>query len=149
VTRDDDACALWAEVYPSLSEDRPGLVGALTSRAEAQVLRLSVIYAVMDKSSVGRPDHLMAALAFWDYAEDSARYIFGSASGNPVADRILSALKDAGAAGMALTAISGLFSNHTKANQIHTALDELEGAGLAECKTVKTEGRSSVFYRAL
>src|SRR5439155_25377754 len=60
VKRDDDARAIWAQVYPSLSEGRPGLVGALTSRAEAQVLRLSVIYAVMNESTVVRPDHLMA-----------------------------------------------------------------------------------------
>jgi hypothetical protein len=132
-----------------LSEGQPGLVGALTSRAEAQVLRLSVIYAVMDKSPVVRPEHLLAALAFWDYAEDSARYIFGNASGNPVADRILSALKDAGAAGMTSTQISGLFSRHAKAGQIHAALNELETAGLAGHKTVETEGRSCVVYHAL
>jgi hypothetical protein len=149
VVRDDDARAIWAEVYPSLSEGRPGLVGALTSRAEAQVLRLSVIYAVMDKSLVVRPEHLLAALAFWDYAEESARYIFGNASGNPVADRILSALKDAGSAGKTLTEISGLFSRHTKATQIHAALEELKSAGLAGHKTVETDGRPSVVYYAL
>jgi hypothetical protein len=132
-----------------LSEGQSGLVGALTSRAEAQVLRLSVIYAVMDKSSVVRSEHLLAALAFWDYAEESARYIFGNASGNPVADRILSALKDAGAAGMTLTEISGLFSRHTKAGQRQAALEELESAGLAGRKTVETDGRPSVVYYAL
>jgi hypothetical protein len=149
MTRNDDARALWAEVYPSLSEGRPGLVGALTSRAEAQVLRLSVIYAVMDRSPVVRPEHLLAALALWDYAEASARYIFGNASGNPAADRILSALKDAGSAGMTSTQISALFSRHTKAAQIHAALNELESAGLAGHKTVETDGRPCAVYHAL
>lgn len=65
--RDDAARGLWAAVYPSLSDGLPGLLGAATSRAEAQVLRLSAIYAVLDCSETIRVDHLQAALAVWDY----------------------------------------------------------------------------------
>jgi hypothetical protein len=75
IKRDDAAKKLWAEVYPRLSEGFPGLVGAATSRAEAQVLRLSAIFAVLDMSETIRVEHLHAALAVWDYAFDSARYI--------------------------------------------------------------------------
>ncbi len=87
--------AVWAEVYPKLSEGRPGLLGAATSRAEAQVMRLATIYALLDKSAVVRAEHLMAALAVWEYAEQSAKYIFGSALGDPTADAILRALRRA------------------------------------------------------
>jgi hypothetical protein len=45
VERDPEAGKLWAEMYSELSADRPGLLGAATSRAAAQVLRLSLIYA--------------------------------------------------------------------------------------------------------
>ena len=38
---DDAARKLWAQVYPTLSEGKPGLLGAITARAEAQVLRIS------------------------------------------------------------------------------------------------------------
>ena len=38
--RDKDAHKLWAQVYPELSDGKAGF-GAVTSRAEAQVLRLS------------------------------------------------------------------------------------------------------------
>jgi hypothetical protein len=41
IKRDDDARALWAEVYHDLSEGKEGLIGAILSRAEAQVLRQS------------------------------------------------------------------------------------------------------------
>src|SRR5262249_22947897 len=44
VVRDAEARAVWHEVYPRLSDDRPGMVGAVLNRAEAHVLRLSVLY---------------------------------------------------------------------------------------------------------
>ena len=44
--------------------------------------------------------HLKAALAVWAYCEASAKYIFGSTLGDPMADDILRALKRAGADGM-------------------------------------------------
>lgn len=45
VAFDDVARAAWHQVYPNLSEGRPGLLGAVTSRSEAQTLRLALIYA--------------------------------------------------------------------------------------------------------
>jgi hypothetical protein len=39
--RDDRAKAVWREVYPSLSEGKPGLAGAMLGRAEAQVMRMA------------------------------------------------------------------------------------------------------------
>ncbi len=38
----------WAAVYPELTQDRPGLLGAATARAEAQTLRLALTYALLD-----------------------------------------------------------------------------------------------------
>ncbi len=70
--------AIWAGIYPQLAEAEQGLVAAIISRAEAQVLRLSALYAVLDRSPMIREPHLLAALAVWDYAEASARRIFGS-----------------------------------------------------------------------
>jgi hypothetical protein len=52
LNRDEQARALWHECYPALSQVRPGLYGAATSRAEAQVLRLSAIYSVLDCSPI-------------------------------------------------------------------------------------------------
>jgi hypothetical protein len=44
--RDKQARAIWHSVYPSLSEGKPGLLGAVTSRAEAQTMRLACLYAL-------------------------------------------------------------------------------------------------------
>ena len=77
IGRDDRARGLWAERYLDLSEGQPGLLGAVTSRAEAQVTRLSLIYALLaERTKVAEMD-LQAALAVWDYCERSASYIFG------------------------------------------------------------------------
>jgi hypothetical protein len=42
-------------MYLELSADRPALLGAATSRAAAQVLRLSLIYALLAGSGMVRP----------------------------------------------------------------------------------------------
>ena len=87
-------------VYPKLSEGKPGLLGAITARAEAQVLRLSKLYALLDCSNMVEVDHLSAALALWAYCERSAGWVFESGTGNKNADRILAALKAAGKKGL-------------------------------------------------
>ena len=71
IKKDDRARGLWAEVYPDLSSGKPGLIGAVISRSEAQVMRLACLYAVLDQSVVITTDHLLAALALWDYCEAS------------------------------------------------------------------------------
>lgn len=139
--RDAEAKAMWAEVYPKLSEGEPGLVGAVLSRAEAQVLRLSAVYSALDGSALVRPPHLQAALAVWDYAEASARRIFGSQLGDPVADVILEALTTRGP--MTRTAIHGLFGRHKDANQIDGALAQLEARGRVRRGIRETAGRSA------
>jgi hypothetical protein len=87
VQRNAAAKALWAEVYPGLSEGQDGLVGVVTSRAEAQVLRLSLVYALLDCSDEIQPAHLEAALAVWEYCQRTAEWIFSNLSGNSIADR--------------------------------------------------------------
>src|SRR5262249_13926753 len=77
--RDEEAREIWREVYGQLSGERPGLAGSLLGRAEAHVLRLSVLYALLDCSTAVKAPHLMAALAVWDYCDASVRHIFSDA----------------------------------------------------------------------
>jgi hypothetical protein len=147
IERDDDARQLWASVYPHLSTGRLGLLGAATSRAEAQVLRLSAIYAVIAMSKTIRVDHLNAALAVWDYSFASARHIFGDATGDPVADRIREALR-ASEDGMTRTQIRDLFKRHESTDRITQALNQLAALGLAERATLKGDGRTTEVWYA-
>ncbi len=139
IPRDDEAEAAWHSVYGPLSSGQPGMVGAITNRGEAQVLRLSLIYALLDCSSVVRPAHLGAALAVWDYAKASAELIFGGKVGDPVADTILTTLRARGV--LTRTEISGLFGRHHSADRIELAVALLERSGCIRRSTQSTLGR--------
>jgi hypothetical protein len=60
VKMDCEASEYWEAAYPDLSEGHPGLLGDVTSRGEAQVLRLSLIYALLDCSPIITVEHLIA-----------------------------------------------------------------------------------------
>ncbi len=142
--RNQAARELWAEVYNELSEGKPGLLGSVTSRAEAQVLRLSGLYALLEGSSCIEVNHLRAALALWDYCDRSARWIFGTWTGSPDADRILSALRKAGAYGMRATEISEqVFQRHRKGEAIEEALRLLSVSNLAAFSEEPTGGATA------
>jgi hypothetical protein len=131
VRRTADCVELWRSVYARLSADRPGALGAVTARAEAQVLRLSGLYALLDESPWIDVCHLQAALALWDYSERSCRWVFGDRQGDPDADLLLAALRDASArGGLSLTEISAVFGRHKPAPQIHRMLRELAESGV-------------------
>jgi len=140
VSFDNDARERWKEVYPKLSKGSPGLHGCVTGRAEAQVVRIALIYALMGQNNKIGVDHLLAALAIWDYANESAKYIFGEATGDPTRDTIVTSLK-ASSTGMTRSDISGALGRHIKADQIDRTLAELKTEGLADCETEVTEGR--------
>lgn len=137
----ESARETWETVYEPLSEGKPGLFGAVTGRAEAQVVRLALIYAVMDQSKTIEREHIEAALALWDYAEESARHIFGNATGDPVADQISEALEAAGDTGMTRTEIRDLFKRHKSSERINQALALLLKAGRVHQKASDTGGR--------
>lgn len=138
-----DAREVWAAVYPTLSEGYSGLFGAVTARAEAQCLRLALLFALMDEAQeIGRA-HILAALAVWERAQASARHIFGSALGDPIADEILRSLKAAGPVGMSRTEISRTFSGHKSAERIGAALDLMQRRGLAYSELRQTAGAPS------
>jgi DNA replicative helicase MCM subunit Mcm2 (Cdc46/Mcm family) len=140
--RDDAARELWAKVYPALSEGKPGLLGAITARAEAQALRLSAIYALLDCSNVIRVEHLKAALALWNYCERSAAWIFETGPGNKNADRILAALRVAREKGLTKEQITAdVFKRNVPGFDIDEALRLLHSLNLAHRVKEKTGGR--------
>lgn len=146
--RDDDARQLWHEVYEELSTGHPGLLGAITSRAEAQTMRLACLYALLDCSDVVRRTHLESALELWKFCERSARFIFGESLGDPVADEILKLLREAGASGLTRTELNNYFSNH-KTPAIKQALRTLAGSGLVVSVKEQTGGRPVERFFAL
>jgi Protein of unknown function (DUF3987) len=138
----------WAAIYGALSMSQAGLLGAITARAEAQTIRLALLYALLDGAADIDEPHLRAALAVWEYCEASAARIFGNALGDPVADEIERALLHAGAAGITRTAIRDLFGRNKSADRIGAALALLTTKGRASAETKVTGGRPSEVWFA-
>lgn len=125
VSRTEAFWAGWEAVYPTLSDGHAGLLGAVLSRAEAQVLRLALIYALLDGVGAIDAPHLLAALAVWDYCEASARYLFADDVGDPTADTILRGLRQAGGAGLTRSDLHSLFFRNASAPEIDRGLGVL------------------------
>ncbi len=138
--RDETARKMWIEVYEQLSEGKNGLFGAVTARAEAQVMRIACIYALLDKSATIRKEHLAAALAVWEYAEASAKYIFGDSMGDPIADEINRMLIHSHE-GLTRTQISNNLGRNKPSTQIGRALGVLLDQGLVFMAKRETGGR--------
>jgi hypothetical protein len=138
ITMTHSAAKEWATIYETLSTAKSGMLGAVTARAEAQVIRLAMIYALLDSKTQIDVDHLKAGLAVWQYCDASATRIFGAALGDPVADDILHALKKADKDGLSRTSIRSLFSGHQSSERVSAAL-----AMLLEKGMVRMEGKVS------
>jgi hypothetical protein len=138
--RDQEARAIWREVYGTLSAERAGLAGAMVGRAEAHVLRLSLVYALLDCSPLIQEVHLLAALAVWDYCERSVKYLFGDSLGDALADELLRLLRTC-PAGLTRTDISQYLGRHQSAERISRALGLLLQHRLVRREQEKTQGR--------
>ena len=148
IKRDADADVYWSQIYGELSKGHPGLLGSVTSRAEAQVMRLACLYALLDCSLWIRRQHLEAAAAFWKYCLDSARYIFGNQTGDKTADKIYAALQGA-EDGLSRTQLRDLFQRNATAGQINSGLKVLIELGRIDVQTQKTDGRTAEVFRVV
>lgn len=145
IKRDANASRLWHQVYKKLSDGFGGLLGSVTSRATAQVIRLASIYALLDCSNVVRLEHLEAALALWQFCEDSAKHIFGMSLGDKIADEIFTALQSTDA-GMSKTEISNYFNRNRTAKEIETALQTLlELSRIEKIKEKRSDRTREIF----
>jgi hypothetical protein len=134
ITMTADARAIWESIYAALSAGGDGLHGAVTARAEAQVIRLALIYCLLDGSpQIDRP-HLLAALAIWDYCDATAKFVFGSSLGNKIADELMRRLRGSGSVGMTRTEIRDAFNKHLSAERLGAALELLRSKGLVACE---------------
>ena len=139
---------LWQSIYPELSRGECGLFGAVTARAEAQVLRLACLYSLLDGKSQISASSIRAALAVWEYCKASARHVFGARLGDPTADAILSRLRNSQSK-LSRTQISRIFSGNKPAHEIDRALSLLLKLNLASCEmSVEGEGRPTEVWSA-
>lgn len=152
MTRSRDAAHIWRGVYEELTGGKPGLLGTVLARATAHVTRLACIYAVLDESRVVEADHMLAALALWDYSEASARFIFGNRLGDSDAEKLIAGLKKALPGGLSRTEISvKVFGGHKPKAEIDALLGNLLTLGeihKAPPEQPAAPGRKAVIWRA-
>jgi uncharacterized protein DUF3987 len=147
VTMTEAAAGAWEAAYADLAADRPGLLGAVIARAETQVIRLALVYALLDCTHQIDVVHLEAAMAVWAYCEESATRIFGDSLGDPIADEILIALRRSGS--MTGSDMHNLFGRNRSADQIGIALGLLLKTGRAKFETRQTGGRPVETWSAI
>lgn len=116
----------WINIYTQLSAEQEGVLGDVTSRSEAQVLRLALLYALIDGQNVIDIDHLKAGLTLWQYAADSAAYIFGSVQMSPLESKILHALQ---VSSLTRTELHSALGGHVKKDKLDPALATLRRSG--------------------
>jgi hypothetical protein len=138
----------WRDIYIQLASDNnDGIAGALCARAEAHVLRLAMLYALIDGDTTIGTSHLRSALALWDYAARSAAWATRATTADPVAEQIHTALR-ASADGLTRTQLRDLFGRNQPTARIDQALAVLAHAGHAQRRRLTTTGRPAEIWTA-
>jgi hypothetical protein len=141
VTMCAEAREQWTTIYPELSREHSGLAGSIINRAEAQTLRLALIYALLDGQNVIREHHLDSALALWRYAQDSALYIFGDRAADPLEEKILEALKQGP---LTATELSACLNRHVPKDRLQPLLQQMEAQQRITVTREKSDGRTRI-----
>jgi len=142
---DNETKPLWEQIYPELSEGKPGIVGSILARSETYVCRLCCLYALLDKSKTIKPEHLKAAIAIWDYCADSVRFIFQDATGSKLANGILNLLNSK-LNGVSRTEIHSHFDNNCSKSEVDIALKLLKKQEFADFEEKTTGGRPAEMW---
>jgi hypothetical protein len=142
-----EARDLWKAMYGELAASLPsGPLGEVLSRCHPHVIRLAGIYTVADGTTAIGVDHLRAARDLWDASARCARYIFGDSLGDPLAEKILAALK-ASPSGLTRTQIrADVFQRHLASPRLQSALALLLERGAIREVAEKTDGRTAHRY---
>lgn len=137
----------WSWLYRALSDDVPGVVGSLTARAEAQLLRLAVLYAALDGSTTVEIAHLDAAQAVWAFCERSVTELFAPETiDDRLARTLLAALAER-PEGLDGTQQRDLFARHVSGERLAKLRRDLESRGLVSTHKERTAGRSRLVTR--
>ena len=138
----------WDRIYPALSgwTDPHADDERDTGRAEAQVMRIALVYALLDQAMQIDLPHLRAALEVWRYCRDGARHIFRARERDARESQLAADMDRLRAAMtpdevMSRTAIMRATRNNIPAGRLDAALTELERLGEAEQREPRDKER--------
>jgi hypothetical protein len=101
-------------------------MGSITSRSEAYVLRLSLLFCLLDGLSEIEKRHIQAGIELIEFCNSSVEYIFSTPAESEAgtdADRLLVALDKSP---MTQTEVSKLFSGHKTRRELTELLTDLQ-----------------------
>ncbi|TKG66188.1 DUF3987 domain-containing protein [Prauserella endophytica] len=150
IKRTPSADELWRQQYAHLRRELPdGQVSKMLARAVPQVLRLSLAYALLDGHTEIDEPHLRAALALWEYATETAEWMFGTEPDSGEQDALVAFIATAGATGKTKTEIGNEhYGKNKKAAEIDAVLTPLLRDGRIRQETTRGRGRPSTRYYA-
>jgi hypothetical protein len=124
--RSPQAKNYWDSLYRKLnSQKQNSTIDAVLARDTSHILKLALCFAIIDLDDQIEQEHFEAALAVVDFCCDSARWIFGKATGNKLANNILQALRRS-PAGLTRNQIQNdVCYRTTPKSQLDTAFGEL------------------------
>ena len=126
--RSSEARKRWKEIYDNLGT---GAGHAMVDRGQPHVLRLSMLFALAEGSSIISLAHLEAAGALWNYCKDCALRLFRTYRRPVNSQKILDHLEEKGSQGATKTDISvKVFNRNRTSIEIATALINLKNEGV-------------------
>jgi len=144
ITLSTAARAYWAVKYHEVSNDESGVLGSVTARAEAHVMRLSLLFCLLDCCLEIERKHIEAACVLVEFCKKSVQYIFSTPAeceAGTDADKLLNALT---VKPLSQTEVSKVFSGNKKRTELMTLLTELQTAN--KIKQTKETGSKKVIW---
>jgi len=143
----EEARQFWNIQYHVVSADKAGLLGSITSRSEAYVLRLSLLFCLLDGSSEIEQRHIQASIDLIDFCNLSVEFIFSTPDDSEAgtdADKLLAALD---IKSMAQTEVSKLFSGHKTRRELAALLNDLQTQN--KIKSSKKPGSKTITWQKI
>lgn len=136
-----EAQTVWAGLYQVLSREKDGILGYATARAEAHVIRLSLLYALTERSSSIELRHLQAALAVWSFCESSVEWLFQKQGDEVTNDPLIIALVKAKENGLERSKISkNVYHSNKTAQELDHILLKYDEQQIIKRHKVKRPG---------
>jgi hypothetical protein len=137
----------WDVQYHIVSTDKPGVLGSITSRSEAYVLRVSLLFCLLEGLSEIEKTHIQAAIDLIEFCNNSVEFIFSTPADSEAgtdADKLLSALD---VKPMTQTEISNLFNRNKNRRELIELLTDLQT--LNKIRKQKTPGSKTIIWEKI
>ncbi len=138
--RSAEADALWESVYPSLKNS----LCAATERGRPQVMRLAMLYALLDCSPIIELRHLRSAMTVWRFCEDSAFLLFADQEGGTLATTLRDLIRQQ--PGIMRSELRHSVSHKTETPMFSGALAYLINRGDVVCVPVYESRQADRYY---